>query len=219
MSEQAGRNMDSAADMTFEASSTTLDPSAALLKERASVDSRPRQTPLTFQQRTSTNPIPKTGVSAETALAFDIADYRIYLFYGPFESSHFSRFRQLVEEIRMADRVNFEFVPSRETQESTAITILWTFREWTRWTRKRVRSYHGAGSSGHERYVAAVAAYAEMLRMWPDELSRYLEMRDEVARIQRRALNDELDIEGTLETKPSKVGGASAPNNLQASSS
>lgn len=48
-----------------------------------------------------------------------------------------------------------------------------------------MRSYHGAGSSGHERYVAAVAAYAEMLRMWPDELSRYLEMRDEVARIQR----------------------------------
>jgi hypothetical protein len=211
--------MNSAADMTCKASSTTLDPSAALIEERASVDSRPRQTPLTFQQWTSTNPIPKTGVSAETALAFDIADYRIYLFHGPFDSPHFSRFRQLVEEIRMADRVNFEFVPSRETQESTAITILWTFREWTRWTRKRVRSYHGAGSSGHERYVAAVAAYAEMLRMWPDELSRYLEMRDEVARIQRRALNDELDIEGTLETKPSKVGGASAPNNLQASSS
>ena len=82
-----------------------------------------------------------------------------------------------------------------------------------------MRSYHGAGSSGHERYVAAVAAYAEMLRMWPDELSRYLEMRDEVARIQRRALNDELNIEGTLETNPSEAGGASAPNNLQASSS
>jgi hypothetical protein len=211
--------MNSAAGMTCEASSTTLDPSAALLEERASVDSRPRQTPLTFQQWTSTNPIPKTGVSAETALAFDIADYRIYLFQGPFDSSHFSRFRQLVEEIRMVDRVNFEFVPTRETRESSAITILWTFREWTRWTRKRARSYHGAGSSGHERYVAAVAAYAEMLRMWPAELSRYLEMRDEVARIQRRALEDELDIEGILETKPSEVGGASAPNNLQASSS
>jgi hypothetical protein len=211
--------MNSAAGMTCEASSTTLDPSAALLEERASVDSRPRQTPLTFQQWTSTNPIPKTGVSAETALAFDIADYRIYLFQGPFDSSHFSRFRQLVEEIRMVDRVNFEFVPTRETRESSAITILWTFREWTRWTRKRARSYHGADSSGHERYVAAVAAYAEMLRMWPAELSRYLEMRDEVARIQRRALEDELDIEGILETKPSEVGGASAPNNLQASSS
>lgn len=82
-----------------------------------------------------------------------------------------------------------------------------------------MNSYHGAGSSGHERHVAAVAAYAEVLRMWPDELSRYLEMRDEVAKIQRRALNDELDIEGTPGNNPSEVEGASAPNNLQASSS
>lgn len=79
--------------------------------------------------------------------------------------------------------------------------------------------YHGAGSSGHERHVAAVAAYAEVLRMWPDELSRYLELRDEVASIQRRALNDELDLEGTRVDNPSEVEGASAPNNLHPSSS
>ncbi len=82
-----------------------------------------------------------------------------------------------------------------------------------------MNSYHGAGSSGHERHVAAVATYAEVLRMWPDELSRYLDLRDEVARIQRWALNDELDIEGTLEKNPAEVEGASAPNNIHALSS
>jgi hypothetical protein len=171
-------------DMTREASPTALDPSTSLRNERASADSLPRQIPLTFKQWTSTNPIPKTGVSAEIALTFDIADYRIYLSQGPFESSHFSRFRQLVEAVHRADRANFDFMPSRETRESTAIKILWTFRDWTRWTRKRVNSYHGACSSGHERHVAAVAAYAEVLRLWPDELSRYFELRDEVANIQ-----------------------------------
>jgi hypothetical protein len=211
--------MNPAVGMTRGASTTALDLSAAMLSDRASADSRPRKIPLTFQQWTSTNPIPKTGVSAETALTFDIADYRIYLFHGPFDPSHFTRFRQLVEEIRMVDRVNFDFVPSRETRESTAITILWTFKDWTSWTRKRVVSYHGAGSSGHERHVAAVAAYAKLLRLWPDELTHYMEMRDEVAKIQRRALNDELDTEGIPEENPSEVEGASAPNNLQASSS
>lgn len=217
--EQAGKNMNPTPEMTREAFNAVLDPSNALLNERASADSCPRQTPLTFKQWTSTNPIPKTGVSAETALAFDIADYRIYLFNGPFDPLHFSRFRQLVEEIRMVDRANFDFVPSRETRESTAVTILWTFRDWTRWTRQRVHSYHGAVSSGHERYVAAVAAYAEVLRMWPDELSRYLEMRDEVARIQRRALNVELNIKSTPENNPSEVEEASASINLQGSTS
>ncbi len=82
-----------------------------------------------------------------------------------------------------------------------------------------MHSYHGAVSSGHERYVAAVAAYAEVLRMWPDELSRYLEMRDEVARIQRRALNVELNIKSTPENNPSEVEEASASINLQGSTS
>lgn len=150
--------MNPTADMTRETSPTALDPSTALLNERASADSRPRQIPLTFKQWTSTNPIAKTGVSAETALTFDIADYRIYLSQGPFDSSHFSRFRQLVEAVRRVDRAKFDFVPSRETRESTAITILWTFRDWNRWTRERVNSHHGASSSGHERHVAAVAA-------------------------------------------------------------
>jgi hypothetical protein len=68
-----------------------------------------------------------------------------------------------------------------------------TFTSWTRRIRRRQSSYWKAGPSGSERHVAALAAYAEELRLWPDEFKRFTEARDEVARDQRRALNIELD--------------------------
>jgi hypothetical protein len=174
--------------MSDEASPEELDPAMSALNERASADSRLREVPLSFRQWTSVEIAEDAELPAETSLTFDIADYRIYLFTGPFDLDYFTRFRHQVEALCWQGRVNFSFVPSQQAPLSMP-----TFTSWTRRIRRRQSSYWKAGLSGSERYVVALAAYAEELRLWPDELKRFTEERDELARDPRRALNIELD--------------------------
>jgi hypothetical protein len=142
---------------------------------------------LTFKQWAFVNTESKDNdLSAEAALTFDIVDYEIYLSgEQPFSLMYATRFRHLVDEIRRVDRITFDFSANSADVPS--------FKEWTSRSREKSTGHRNAETSGHERHITAVGAYAEILSWWPSLRARFISNRNEIANIQRIMLNDGFD--------------------------
>ncbi|KAH8769357.1 hypothetical protein F5882DRAFT_465914 [Hyaloscypha sp. PMI_1271] len=140
--------------------------------------------PLTFKQWAFVNTESKDNdLSAEAALTFDIVDYELYLSdEQPFSSVYATRFRHLVDELRRGDRITFDFDANNPDIPS--------FKEWTSRTREKSTGHRNAETSGHERHITAVGAYAEILSWWPSLHDKFISHRSEIANIQRIMLND-----------------------------
>jgi hypothetical protein len=140
--------------------------------------------PLTFKQWAFVNTESKDNdLSAEVALTFDIVDYEIYLSdEQPFSSVYATWFRHLVDELRRVDRITFDFDANSPDIPS--------FKEWTSRSREKSTGHRNAETSGHERHITAVGAYAEILSWWPSLHDKFINYRSEIAKIQRIMLND-----------------------------
>ena len=140
--------------------------------------------PLTFKQWASVNTESKDNdLSAEVALTLDIVDYEIYLSREQsFSLMYATRFRHLVNELRRGDRITFDFSANSADVPS--------FKEWTSRSREKSTGHRNAETSGHERHITAVGAYAEILSWWPSFHDRFISDRNEIAKIQRTMLND-----------------------------
>lgn len=193
----------------FHASASGLVRAMSRLKNRSPSDGLGAQmiAPATFEQWMVPNnetQLPESGLSAETALIFDIVDYTLYLEDGACYPAYLARFRAQVEEIRRAERVFFDFrIPENdehnednEKDNDNSRDDIPSFKEWTRRTRQRAMAWNDAETSGHERHTTAVAAYAEVLRPFPEYLKVFMELREKVALMQRQELYE--DTRGTL---------------------
>ncbi|PMD41262.1 hypothetical protein L207DRAFT_565193 [Hyaloscypha variabilis F] len=134
--------------------------------------------PLNFKDWTSINDdirSPNNGISAETALRFDIADYAFNLEY-------LLKFNSRVESIRQEEIDTFNFEVNRPGVP--------TVREWCNRTKKRSTGF--TNSQDWDRYIVAVAAYGELLRPVHSDFDCFMRVRDTVAGMVRRALEEEL---------------------------
>jgi hypothetical protein len=122
-----------------------------------------------------------SSLSISTALIFDVIDYTHYLESRRFDPAYAARFKIQVGSMRRDEGEGWDFA-------NMHVQDIPSFQEWYFQTRNRATSYEDVQGSGHARYRAAIAAYADVIRQFPEDLDAFMSARDIQAGLQRLEL-------------------------------